>query len=234
MRVVDLLELAAPEPTRPFDHAVITRARGGRHRRWAWLAGIVAIGGAAIPTTAALLPAGNDGGTRVETIKPEPDTDTPQPEPGTEVPPTRAVRTSADRMTGAIGSAPNAGSRWPVADDMQPVDAPESDGCAAQSTGTDVYAYPVGVFGTGQNWTPESCSFKATADAGYRASGAWTIRIKRDGHEIRYSSSTSPSCGAVGTIHPGDNVTLSASDGSDYAPVDQAASYVEAGSKAHC
>jgi hypothetical protein len=228
MRVVDLLELAAPEPTRPFDHAVVDRARRDRRRRWAWFAGMVVVGGAAVPTTAALLPASHDGATRVETIEPKPHTDPRQPEPGTV--PTNRVAGATD----LVGSPPSLSSGWPVTEDAQPADAPEAEGCATRSTGTDVYAYPAGVVGTGEHWTPESCSYAATADGGYRGTGAWTIRIERDGQEIRFSSTTSPSCGTVGTIRRGDKVTLTASEGSDYAPVDQGGSSVEAGPTSHC
>jgi hypothetical protein len=70
-----------------------------------------------------------------------------------------------------------------------------------------------------------SASYSATAAGGYQASGGWKLTVVRDGLSVVYSSATSPTCGALGTIRPGDRV---------FAEIESAESFVRAGEDAQC
>lgn len=52
----------------------------------------------------------------------------------------------------------------------------------------------------------QSASYLAAAAGGYEAAGTWRLTIVRHGHTIEYTSESSPRCGTVGTIQPGDAV----------------------------
>ena len=52
----------------------------------------------------------------------------------------------------------------------------------------------------------QEATYVATAAGGYEGEGTWSLTIVRDGRTVRYTSGTSPACGDLGTIQPGDEV----------------------------
>ncbi|MDQ1424241.1 MAG: hypothetical protein QOD72_1739, partial [Acidimicrobiaceae bacterium] len=89
MHITELLERAAPTPTRPLDVArVLAEARRPRwhKRRWIWVMGLIALGGAAVPAGINLAPASSPA-TRVETVRPRPEPGDSTRGPSTDVTP---------------------------------------------------------------------------------------------------------------------------------------------------
>lgn len=70
-----------------------------------------------------------------------------------------------------------------------------------------------------------SAAYTAIAPGGYEASGVWRLTIVRAGNRILYSDTTSPACGAIGAIQPGDRV---------YGEIHTPESVLRAGEGARC
>lgn len=53
----------------------------------------------------------------------------------------------------------------------------------------------------------QSAGYLAVAPGGYEGVGTWRLTIVRaDGHTLELTNESSPPCGALGTIQPGDHV----------------------------
>lgn len=72
---------------------------------------------------------------------------------------------------------------------------------------------------------PHSAGYIAEKPGGYEGQGNWKLTILRGTERIEMTSASSPSCGPIGTIRPGDKVTGLISDRH---------SLLRAGEEAHC
>jgi hypothetical protein len=159
---------------------------------------------------------------------------------------THPTMTTSTSLTGAApaeqGSAPTPGGASNSTAGATPaVEAPllaESTtttpgaaGCAVESqTDTVDVTTPVGGAGFGGN--QRTCDFIATQAGGYVAHGTWNVEVKRGKAYFIYKHNGEPfACAPVGTIQPGDHVSLTLTYGSDAAADPQ---YVRAGPDQHC
>ena len=59
---------------------------------------------------------------------------------------------------------------------------------------------------------PQTAGYIAVESGGYEGEGNWQLTILRGEERLELTSATSPSCGPIGTIKPGDKVTGEISD----------------------
>jgi hypothetical protein len=229
MHITQFLEQAAPPPTRALDVAALAaRAQRPRWlaRRWAWLVGLLAVGGLAVPIGANLLPASSPS-TRlvIEHARPGVSVTT------TTVLGAPPVLTPGSRLVPRPGHGqvpPRSATTAPSGN--------ETDSCVVD--GSEVGVDPAGMGGAGIGDFP-GCDYDASSDAGYTANGAWEMSVTRpDGSVDHYGPGyvsgpdrTGHACGPVGTVHAGDHVHVIL-----YAGAENSAHtyYVRVGPKYHC
>jgi hypothetical protein len=244
MHITEFLEKAAPSPTRAVDITkVMTDAQRSPwyKRRWVWVAGVIAVGGATVPAGIALAPASSPG-TRVISVQPHPGTPT-----GT---PGRVDDSSGNVAAGAAAGGGVNASRdaedvsgqgvpstlpTPPATTLPPGSSSSADECIVTGGDYGVDAPPYGGAGLGGYPT---CDYTAATPAGYTAYAAsWEIDItKRDGTRITLGpgpvvANPAASCGVVGTIEPGDRVHVVLYTGAENAASVQS---VKVGRDHHC
>lgn len=61
-------------------------------------------------------------------------------------------------------------------------------------------------------------TYLSTSDAGFRASGSWSIRIERDGRTVEFGPASGP-CRDRGAIRKGDRVEAQIHDGRSYVEI---------------
>ena len=214
-----VLRHGAGGPPKPLDLAAVA-ARAEHRRLWkralAWVSALGAIAGLAVPVGTALVPAGH-GHVAVRTVHPPGRADERL---GSFVPAGGAASSPAatNRPGGANASASTAamaGGRGPALAApsgrlLTPSTTTTAHDCVVQGGDYGVDAPPYGGAGIGGYPT---CDYVADARAGYRAYAAsWEIDITKP-NGVRTTIGPGPvvgaphaSCGAVGTIEPGDHV----------------------------
>ena len=225
-----LLHDAAPKPTRHlvFDALAIEAARRRRWRRVsAWLGGlgiVLGLGGGAVGV---LAPA--DRPAQVETL---PGPTTVEEIRGPEVEPPSETPRRVDGAPVAAHSATAAPDRTPSAPEEQPAwpgTQPSWEGCVAEghAEGAEL-GYNGGLYSTER----PTCRYQASRAGGYTGKGRWTLEIRRGVEDIEYRGGESPACMPVGTIQPGDVVTVIVDVGSEGAITEP--SYIRAGPDYGC
>lgn len=215
----DFLVAAAPAPEHRLDAAALIRQSraGARARLLAWgtsiLAGLAALSGG----WTQLQPAGEADGRR-------------EAPAGIEVVDAEVPQDAASAGTGVVArgvtpsSVPRSVAPVPATEGALPAPGHE-DGVATTAAPTEVRSVAEEVateppFTGGRpleecvatRRTPR-CTYVATVDGGYRASGVYEIVIERNGERFVYGPThhdgARPHCAQRGFIRPGDRVTVS-------------------------
>ena len=133
---------------------------------------------------------------------------TRRPEAAAPAAATSASPGSAAHDGGQSGSTSYAApAQTPTADDPTAAsggeDAPTTEGCDVQGYDDKSVYVPGGGAGAG---SPPSCSYVASRAGGYVGTGNWILEIERNGYVRTLRAESSPRCGAVGIVQPGDRV----------------------------
>lgn len=202
-----LLEDAAGVPLAPLDMVALQRRASKPRRRFLiWVASLTALVGVGVPAGTAIVSALSSS-QRVRVGEPvsHPIVSTPPAAPDALGSPGASASTDAASTASNVADGSNQGALGNSASSSQPpgsLAAGPAEGCtppADQSAN-----HPGGLGSDGPSW---QCDYMATQPGGYRGNGEWTIIIRRGGQTIQFDSTTAPSCGATGTILPGDAVT---------------------------
>jgi hypothetical protein len=220
MHITEFLERAAPTPTRPIDtQHVLAQTRRPRWftRRWVWITGLIALGGAGVPAAVNLAPESSPAGQRVAVVQPQPDAGTTTHDSLADGQP-RTSRIAASSGSGtpidSADAAPDSGvgstfESTPMAPRQAPPTAQDASYPPAMSCSLDSVALAAGMSRT--------CQFTAAVAGGWvyddSAGGAGfdfpsaTLIVTHSGIQTTYHSEEPATC-ADAIISPGDQVQL--------------------------
>lgn len=214
----ELVERSATPPSRPLDlDTVKVRAGQLRRRRHLGTAGSTLVLAAVLSFVVMRAPFAAPaqpeilGGTDLATMD--------DPAPGVDTTEGVAQLRDGDGLAEPVHSEPVI-KEQPTATEAPDAMADPQPAGTPQTTPHDGDAVPGGP-GLDEGCRVElhdsPCTYVATMEGGYEAdgSGDWTITIERGDVQFVINGEVDPVCGAMGTIQPGDRVTVDPTRGSD-------------------